>query len=621
MQQCCWSLFGEEVMKNETNREGIRQSIRTIDNEVEIVRGKPRIDLHAPDKMLRVCAYCRVSTGNDNQLTSYELQKSYYDNLIARTSNWINVGIYADEGITGTSLKKRDEFNRMIRDCKDGKIDVILVKQAQRFARNIVDTLTVVRMLRSLPNPVRVYFETEAIDTSDPSNDLKLEMHAMFAEAESRLKSESMKWSYKRRYERGRFLIPDLFGYRVVNREFIIQNDEAEVVKAVFALFVTGKEPSEIAYMMAKLGMKSNMNGDCNWNSATVMNILNNERRCGMLIAQKTFTPDFLTHQSKKNRGEEDIYIRKNHHEGIVPKDLYDYAIRIKGLHRTARFFGEIPDLTVIKRGLLKGFVSVCRNYPGFNYENYLFASNFVFNVDSNGSRKDDDDYLLTKEQLGAFDFEGYEKVDSQLVLNRSYPILWIKRDCMYFNSSCFNKMNRVRYVEFLYEPYDHLLAIRTCDEKTPNAIKWVCDKNEDHIRVSRRSCGGFAKILFDTYGWNYECKYKIVGTKREKHGETIIIFSLEDAEPMTYEIVKQENGDELITVNLYTDYFLNHFGKGVYEDAYANRLYLIDEFNKANFTSASVKTSDTPFWMLEAQKIAAFYINLFLEKEKENNG
>lgn len=597
------------------NKEKIRQRYQSSDDEIKVIKAKPKVDLFDATQKLRVCAYCRVSTDNEEQTSSYELQKAHFEEYIKGMANWELVEIYADEGISGTSTEHRESFNRMINDAREGKIDVILTKSISRFARNVVDTILITRELKNRNPSVRIIFESERLDTGDPTQEMILNILAMMAEEESRNKSRIMNWSYDERFKRGNFMTPSLFGYRVnEDKEYIIQEDEAEVIRLVFSMYVTGYTPKQISETMAELGMKSNMKGESKWSANVVRNIIDNERRSGKIIAWKTFTPNFLDHKIRKNRGERNQYYKDYHHEGIIPLEMYEYAIKIKNMYKTAHFFGEIPELRVVKSGALKGFVPICRNYPGFSYDNYLLASNYAYKLDEKGNRIPDKNTDLLKSQVSEFDLEGFEKVDSQLMMNKSYPTVWFKYNQMFFNTSCLQKMNKTGYIELLFEPYEWLLAIRSCEPNHPNAIRWAAEK-DGVLRPAPRSCSGFASVLFDSLGWDTRFKYKIVGVRREKKKDAIVIFSLEDAEPMTLQKTVFDDGTESIAYTLYNSYFLDHFGKDIYDDAYSNRLYLMDIFNKWNLKSEVELVEDEEEWLVTAKSTVAHYIELLKER------
>ena len=204
--------------------------------EIQVIRATPVEDVFNPSARLRVAAYCRVSTDNDEQVTSYELQKNYYEELIAKHDNWDLVEIYADEGISGTSLNHRVSFAKMIEDAKEGKIDLILTKSISRFARNVVDCITIIRDLKRLNPPVRVFFETENIDTGKSDSEVMLNLLAIFAQEESHTKSEIMTWSIHQRFASGNFITPRLFGYQIDRDKpdrYIIIEEEAKVIRLV----------------------------------------------------------------------------------------------------------------------------------------------------------------------------------------------------------------------------------------------------------------------------------------------------------------------------------------------------------------------------------------------------
>ena len=196
-------------MANELEKQKIREKQKGYKtDQIEVIKAVEPVSLRDSKAELRVCAYCRVSTDNIEQTSSFELQKIYYEEYISKHENWKMVNIYADEGISATSIKHRLGFQNMIRDCKLGKIDLIVTKSVSRFSRNVVDCIETVRTLKGLPHPVRVYFETENIDTADSSSDVMLNLLAIFAQEESHTKSEIMQWSIEQRFARGNFLTP-----------------------------------------------------------------------------------------------------------------------------------------------------------------------------------------------------------------------------------------------------------------------------------------------------------------------------------------------------------------------------------------------------------------------------
>lgn len=271
--------------------------------------------------MLRVAAYCRVSTDREEQSNSFESQREFFREWIARNPEWELVEIFADEGISGTGTKKRKEFNRMIAAAKEGKVDLILTKEVSRFARNTVDTLQFTRELRKIG--VHVLFLNDNIHTQDPSAELRLTIMASVAQEESRKTSERVKWGQRRRMEQGVVFGRDLLGYRVKNGKLTVHEDEAEIVRLIFSMFLNeGKGAYVIAGELTAAGVPTapHMKG---WSGVNVLRILKNEKYCGDLVQKKTYTPDYLSHEKKYNRGEEELVVLRDHHESIVCREVF----------------------------------------------------------------------------------------------------------------------------------------------------------------------------------------------------------------------------------------------------------------------------------------------------------
>lgn len=224
---------------------------------MEFIPAKQKEKLFEDTGTKRVCAYCRVSTDDVNQTSSYELQKNHYEDMIKEHQGWELVGIYADEGISGTSLQHRDEFNQMIEDCKAGKIDLIVTKSVSRFARNIVDCIAKVRELANMRPQVGVFFETEHIYTLDNTSEMMLAVLSAAAQEESHTKSEIMNISIEQRFSRGIFLTPKLLGYDIgEDGNLVINEEEAETVRLCYYLFLNGFPTAEIADILTQLKRK-----------------------------------------------------------------------------------------------------------------------------------------------------------------------------------------------------------------------------------------------------------------------------------------------------------------------------------------------------------------------------
>jgi DNA invertase Pin-like site-specific DNA recombinase len=271
----------------------------------------------------RVCAYARVSTDDDDQANSYASQVRYFTEYIKSHEEWIFAGIYADEGISGTNTKKRHNFNRMIHDAKSGMIDCILTKEVSRFARNTVDTLSITRDLKK--RGICVIFLNDNINTADNDGELRLSIMATIAQDESRKTSERVKWGQKRRMEQGIVFGRDMLGYTVKGGKLYLNEEEAEIVKLIFHKFTNeGKGTHVIARELREAGIRPMRVKE--WSNTVILRLLRNEKYVGDLCQKKTFTPDFLSHEKKYNRGaEEKVYIKDHHPEiAIIDRDLWD---------------------------------------------------------------------------------------------------------------------------------------------------------------------------------------------------------------------------------------------------------------------------------------------------------
>ena len=272
----------------------------------------------------RVAGYARVSTNEEEQLTSYEAQVDYYTRHIHENDEWEFVEVYTDEGISATSTKKRDGFNRMIADALAGRIDLILTKSVSRFARNTVDTLTTVRALKE--KGVEVYFEKENIYTLDSKGELLITIMSSLAQEESRSISENVTWGQRKRFADGKVSLPygRFLGYEKGDDGLPhIVESEAEIVKTIYRLFLYGKAPSGIAAYLTEQGIPT-PGGKTKWRPNCVESILTNEKYKDDAILQKKFTVDFLTKKQKVNEGEVPQYYVKNSHEAIIPPEIFD---------------------------------------------------------------------------------------------------------------------------------------------------------------------------------------------------------------------------------------------------------------------------------------------------------
>jgi DNA invertase Pin-like site-specific DNA recombinase len=275
-------------------------------------------------RQLRVAAYCRVSTDQEEQLTSYEAQKAYYTEKIMTNPEWTMAGIFADEGITGTSVKKRAEFLKMIRLCKKGKIDIILTKSISRFARNTVDCLNYVRELKELG--IAVIFETENINTLKTDTEVFITMLAGFAQAQSESMSQSIRWGKRQSFKSGKvtFQYKRLYGYKRGEDDTpMVVPEQAEVVRRIFESYLAGMSVPNIKRMLEAEGIPA-AKGKLQWSIGALQYMLRNEKYCGDALLQKTYVEDCLTKKTKKNNGELPKYLVQNHHAAIIDRYLFE---------------------------------------------------------------------------------------------------------------------------------------------------------------------------------------------------------------------------------------------------------------------------------------------------------
>ena len=301
----------------------------TIPPKPELAQGK------AVQRQLRVAAYCRVSTDNEEQLTSYEAQQIYYTDKIMTNKNWTMAGIFADEGITGTSAQKRPEFLKMIRQCRQKKIDIILTKSISRFARNTVDSLKYIRALKELG--VAVIFEKEGINTLETDSEILLTMLSAFAQAESENISANVIWGIRQAMREGKVRIQykKLYGFkRGEDGRPEIVPEQAVVVRSIYDQYLAGA-----SYNIIKKRLEAehilNVSGKPEWSLSVIRSILTNEKYYGDVLLQKTFTKDCISKRIVRNTGQLPMYLVTNNHQGIIDRQTFD-AVQVEMARRGA---------------------------------------------------------------------------------------------------------------------------------------------------------------------------------------------------------------------------------------------------------------------------------------------
>ena len=302
------------------------EATTTLDRRVRVIPAtKTQGAIHSThDGKKRVAAYCRVSTDSEEQLNSYEAQKSYYTQKIADSPDWEMAGIYADEGISGTSMKKRTEFKKMITACKRGRIDLIITKSLSRFARNTVDCLETVRLLKA--NGIGVYFEKENINTLTESSEFLITLFSGFAQAESESLSKNVAWGWRKSSEAGNvyFQYKRMLGYRKgTDGQPEIVPEEAEIIRRIYRRYLAGCSLGQIKQELEQDNIPTAQKVE-RWSSAVIHNILTNEKYMGDALLQKTYITDCITKKVKKNMGERPMYYVENNHPAIVSREMFD---------------------------------------------------------------------------------------------------------------------------------------------------------------------------------------------------------------------------------------------------------------------------------------------------------
>ena len=532
--------MGTDEMTHEEQKERIRRrvNVRIDESRYEYypeTQHNESVDNDAPQ---RVGIYVRVSTDDVHQSMSYELQKKYYEEFVTRHPKWKLVDLYADEGISGTSLKHRDQFNRMIQDAKAGKLDLIITKSVSRFARNVVDFLGMVRMLAEHSPRIGVFFEAECIYSLNERSQMALSFQATMAEEESRNKSRSMEASLRMRLDHGLPLTPKLLGFTHNEDGKLIPDPEsAHIPKLIFYMYLYGFTTEQIAETLTALGKKTYL-GNVQWSVASVTQILKNERYCGDVFTRKTFTPDVISHKVVKNRGERPRSRYLDEHEAIISRDDF---IAVQHMLQNARYRNKslLPELSVIPEGLLKGYVIINTRWSAFHEEDYHRASASAY---PDEPVPEIPNTVNVQVQEGEFDLRGFELVHLDFFDSGRQPLLTIGDRKMQFSSECFRRLSTLGYVEVLIHPTLKKIAVRSSTKENRNAVHWG---NKSGARMYSRPipCTAFFMTLYGILGWNPENRYRLYGTLTENGSEAVLIFDAID--PTVYLRLKGKESED----------------------------------------------------------------------------
>lgn len=448
-----------------------KQENRTF--EVEVIKATVGVTpegVDAPYK--RVAAYCRVSTDQEAQSTSYDLQCKYYTEYIGAKEGWVMAGIYADEGISGTQMKHREQLLKLVEACKNGEVDMILTKSISRLSRNVVDCLTMIRELKALNPPVEVYFEKERLSSLDDKTEMVLSLMASIAQEESRSISANISWAIRKRMENGTQKIPTacLLGYASdEDGNLVIVEQEAEIVKYIYKSFLKGDHLNTIASRLNKKGCTTVMGND--WTGYSVRNILRNEKYCGDVLMQKTFTVDYLTHKTKKNEGERDQFYIADHHDAIVTRAVWDKAQEILDkMNYKNRKQGAQQRLIPLEKGILKGFISISPLWKDVSVTRLKQATEKVLNNEGGQLVE-----LVERKEYESEDFimsdalKGFEVIDIEI--GRSDSVMTVMGNMIKFNKATATELMYPEYVRMLIDAANKQVAVQACSDKTRNAV------------------------------------------------------------------------------------------------------------------------------------------------------
>ena len=492
-------------------------------------------------KKLRVCAYARVSTDSSDQLNSLRNQKEHYENYIPLFPNWEYVGLYADEGISGTSIRNRKGLQSMIEACKEGKIELIVVKDVARFARNVSDCLSTVEELLTLNPPVGIFFENHNLNTLDVGSKMFLSMLAMFAELESELKSRSIDFGLNVIYSKSDYPCPanNLLGYVKDGKYGMkIELNGAKTVRLMYDLFLAGYTQKEIAKTLMELSLPT-VKGNLHWTHNAVSAILRNEKYCGDFFMRKRFTVSHLTHQTKPNRGQRRLFYETDHHEAIVSRDEHARTLLLLNSDTESQFYNHIYEAEVIKRGLLSGFIPMNLVFGGYDAGHYLGAF-IMANVP---------DVNIEAEIAHIV---GVKRVRRELFGHQDVASVTISSHGISFNSACISLMQKTASVEVLLHPSERLLAVRKAGKGSKNKVPW---------QSGAMKAKELSQVLYELLGWQKSWKYKVTANCLHKNNEQVIFFDLNCCE---FRVARAENGER--PMRTIPSEWLSVFGKEVPE-------------------------------------------------------
>jgi DNA invertase Pin-like site-specific DNA recombinase len=477
---------------------------------------------------------------------------------------------------------------------KEGQnIDIIVVKEVSRFARNVIDCLNTVQELLTLDPPVGIYFENNNLNTLDAGNKMFLTMFAMFAELESELKSKSVLFGLKEMYAAENYLCPamNLLGYDKDGKYGLkIEPEGAKTVRMIYDLFLAGYSEKEIAALLTELALPT-ATGKLEWSKNAVARICKNEKYCGDILMQKQYTVNFLTHQKKKNTGQKEIYYETDHHEAIVSREEHARALLLLNSDHDSPFFNHEYEIQVINRGLLTGFIPMNLAFGGYDAGHYMGALVMA-------------DIPQKNIETEIAHIVGIKRVRRELFSERDTAAVTVSKHGIAFNVGCISLLQYTAYVEVLLHPNERLLAVRKTIKHNKNAVPW-----KSGVMPARK----LSRMLYMLMGWQKEWKYKTMANYFSKSGEHVIIFDLNCCE---FRIRSEENGKK--STRAVPSEWLSCFGNDIPEHIMLCRRALAEHLDKWD---VNVQPLPVPYFGNGIQRLSRSEVEKLISEMKERNG
>ncbi|MDO4650203.1 MAG: recombinase family protein, partial [Eubacteriales bacterium] len=461
-----------------------------------------------------------------------------------------------------------------------------------------------VRELKSLNPPVEVFFETENIHTLNSNSEMSLSFIATLAQEESHTKSEIMNASISMRFNRGIFLTPTLLGYdKDEDGNLVINEEEAIIVRLIFYMYLFGYSPKEIADTLTECGSKTKK-GNTEWSTSSIMQILQNERHCGDILARKTFTPNYLDHKSKKNNGELTKYYQRDHHDAIISHEIFTAVQKIiRGSKYGGR--GILPELHVIEDGILSGYVVVNTKWAAFKAQDYIDSYVKVFG----DPPKEITESIEVEGKEGEFDLRGFEIARSQFFSTKGQNLISLTGKNISYSTTTIHRFDKKLEIELLVHPITRKLAIRPAPENSKYKVKWG-SYSVQGLRGRTVSGSAYLPTLYELFGWNIKWKYQLVGTFLQNGNDYLLTFDSSEAVVLVPpEVVTKEQQEiQPISQGKRIEAYPNEWGKTFGENYYLQ--------------ATSAPSKNGPGWNVSAEGTPVYdpELNISSPIEMQNN-